>query len=143
MTSPKDPQHARELLDSGDFTCVFVCGEKVITSKTRGVKPLLNLYESGQDFSSFSAADKVVGNGAAWLYTLLKVKRLYTRIISSQAKTTLEKFNIVLDYDELVPAIFNHDQTGFCPIETAVEKCATQEDALSAIKLKLQNMRII
>jgi len=143
LTNSKDLQRAKELLESGNFTCVFVCGEKVLTSQTRGVKPLLDLYESGQNCSGFSAADKVVGNGAAWLYTLLKVKRLYSRIISSQAKTTLEKFNIAFDYGELVPAIFNHDQTGFCPVETAVKDCTTQEEALAAIKAQLHKMGII
>lgn len=143
MSNINDIKRAKELLDTGDFTCAFVSREKEITSKTRGVKPLLELYENGQDLSSFSAADKVVGNGAAWLYTMLGIKQLYARIISNEAKTTLEKFNISCECGELVPAIFNHDQTGFCPVETAVRNCRTQQEALCTIKTQLHKMGII
>lgn len=139
----KDLTKAKGLLEAGNFTCALVCGEEEFTATTRGVKPLLDFYESGKDFSNFSAADKVIGNGAAWLYTMLNIRNIYAPVISEQAKATLERYNISIEYDLLVPAIQNHAKDGFCPVETAVKGCTTQSEALNAIKNQLKKMGII
>ena len=54
---------ARDLLESGDYTCVLQKGEVSYTSKERGVKPLFDWLESSVDLRGFSAADRVVGKG--------------------------------------------------------------------------------
>ena len=61
---------ARNLLDSGDYTCVVCNGNAIYTTTQRGVAPLLNWLDSGTDLTNFSAADRVVGRGAAFLYCL-------------------------------------------------------------------------
>ena len=68
-----DLKKARLALSSGEFTCVICKNERIYTSKDRGVKPLVELYEAKTDLIGFSAADKVVGKGAAYLYVLLNV----------------------------------------------------------------------
>ena len=138
-----DLAKAKQMLKTGSYTCALVCENEFITSTKRGVLPLLELYESGCDFSKFSAADKVIGNGAAWLYTMLKIKNIYAPVISEQAKATLERYGVSLCYDLLVPAIQNHAKNGFCPVETAVKGCTTQEQAIAAIKTQLQKMGIL
>ena len=138
-----DLARARELLAAGSCTCALVCGEKEITSTERGVKPLLELYESGRDYSAYSAADKVIGNGAAFLYVLLGIKKIYCGVISADAKATLDSNGIEIIYGELVPAIINHDKTGFCPVETAVKGITEPQAALDAIKAQLRKMKII
>ena len=133
---------AKELLATGRYTCALVCGTDEATSSARGVKPLLELYETGRDYSAYSAADKVIGNGAAFLYILLGIKEIYAPIISADAKATLDRGSVNIQYDTLVPAIFNHDKTGFCPIETAVKGITKPQAALEAIKTQLQKMGI-
>ena len=67
-------ENAKELLESGGYTCVITDGDRVLTSTLRGVKPLVQFLESGRDLTGFSAADKVVGRATAYLYVLLGVK---------------------------------------------------------------------
>ena len=61
-------QKARNILESGNFTCVVCKGDAVCTTTQRGVAPLLNWLDAGTDLTGFSAADRVVGRGAAFLY---------------------------------------------------------------------------
>ena len=80
--------YAKELLEKENFTCVLWYGEHLYTSRERGVKPLLEWLDQGLDLSSFSAADKVVGKAAAFLYVLLGVSRVYASVISEAAEAT-------------------------------------------------------
>ena len=54
-----DLERAREIFDSGDYTCVLCKGEVTLTSTERGVKPLLNWLDGENVLKGFSAADKV------------------------------------------------------------------------------------
>ena len=80
---------ARHLLESGDYTCVVCKDDSVHTTSQRGVAPLLNWLDAGINLTGFSAADRVVGRGAAFLYCLLGVKevpfRQYTTSIPIMA----------------------------------------------------------
>ena len=69
-----DLEKARELLHTGEYTCALCRGNEHYTSTLRGVRPLFEWLESGNDLRGFSAADKVVGKGAAFLYVLLGVQ---------------------------------------------------------------------
>lgn len=71
-----DLKKAAEMLKNGAYTCVLCKDEEIITCAERDVKPLLDLYDSGNDLKGFSAADKVVGKAAAFLYVLLGVKAI-------------------------------------------------------------------
>lgn len=135
-----DIEKARALLDGSEYTCVLCCGEQVITATERGVAPLLRFLDEGKDLSHFSAADKVVGNGAAFLYVLLKVKRLHANVISESALQTLERYGIDVSFTTLAEAIKNRAGTGCCPIETAVSGISSPNEALAAIRKKLNEM---
>lgn len=113
-------ERAENLLKSSDFTCVCCNDTETLTSHKRGVAPLLEWFDSGISLKEFSAADKVIGKGAAFLYVLLDIKEIYTNIISKSALETLENHHISVTYVTLVNSIRNRDNTGFCPIETAV-----------------------
>ena len=90
---------AKELLENGGWTCVL-CGEngEILTSKERGVKPLLEWLkekeENGKSFQNFSAADKVAGKAAASLYAGLGVEEVYAQVMSISARRTLERYGI-------------------------------------------------
>lgn len=136
-----DLEKARLMLNDGGFTCVLCRGEELFTSKKRGVAPLIEFLDSRKDFSGFSAADRVVGNGAAFLYVLLGVRELYAAVLSRDAKTTLESAGISAEYDTLPDHIINRDKTGVCPIERAVSGIKEPADALSAIRAALKALK--
>lgn len=131
---------AMAILKDSEYTCVLCNEEDVITSTKRGVAPLLGFLDENKDYSNYSAADKVIGNGAAFLYVLLGIKKIYADVISQSALDTLKKHDINITYNVLTEAIRNRDNTGFCPIESAVSGISSPEDALIAIRNRLASM---
>ena len=136
-----DLTNARQLLDSGDYTCVLCRGDIVHTATERGVKPLLHWLDSGMDAASFSAADRVVGRATAFLYCLLGVKEVYARVMSRPAAQVLEAHGIGVQAGQMVDGIINRKGTGPCPFEAAVLTIDTPEEALAAIRSKLAQMQ--
>ena len=131
---------ARKVLESGGYTCVLCQGDAIVTDRRRGVRPLLDLLDSGENFAGYSAADKVVGKAAAFLYQLLGVEFVYAQVISQPALDVLKRFGIPTEYGTLVPAIRNRDNTGFCPMESAVLHIDDPKKALSAVKQTLSDL---
>lgn len=125
---------ARKLLLSGDYTCVVCREETVYTTTHRGVAPLLNWLDEGLDLTDFSAADRVVGRGAAFLYCLLKVKAVHARVMSHPAAEVLKAYGIEAYADTFVEGIINRAGTGPCPFEAAVMGIHNVQDALIAIR---------
>ena len=133
-------EEARSLLEKENYTCVLCRGADTVTDSRRGVKPLLELLESGRTFAGYSAADKVVGKAAAFLYCLLGVTALHAGVISQPALAVLEAAGITVRYDTLVPAIRNRTGDGFCPMETAVWSLTDPTLAPQAIQEALQRL---
>lgn len=132
---------ARNILDSGDYTCVVCREDSVYTATQRGVAPLLNWLEGGIDLTDYSAADRVVGRGAAFLYCLLGIKEVYARVMSHPAAEVLRAHNISVSADTFVPGIINRAGTGPCPFEAAVMDIQDPEEALEAIRSKRRQMQ--
>lgn len=136
-----DLTKACTLLDAGDYTCVVCRGEAVYTATERGVKPLLNWVNDGLDLKGFSAADRVVGRGAAFLYCLLGVREVYARVMSHPAAAVLEAHGICVQADTLVEGIVNRKGTGPCPFEAAVMEIEDAQIALTAIRNKMEQIQ--
>lgn len=136
----KDLIEAKNRLIEGGYTCVVIKNKQVYTSMERGVKPLLAWLDTGFDLTEYSAADKVIGKGAAMLYVLLGVKAIYAPVISEPAKQTLMQHGIEVFYDQCVDGIRNRTNTGPCPMEDAVKGIDYPEEALLAIREKLRSM---
>lgn len=132
-----DLTEAINILNSDKYTCVLCRGSAVYTSTERGVKPLLDLLDAGTDLQGFSAADKVVGKAAAFLYVLLGVKEVYARVMSEMAVCVLNDNGISAKYDINVKNIINRAGTGNCPMEEAVSGLSSPSEALKAVRLKL------
>lgn len=128
---------AASMLEEQGLTLAAVKGNETITSRERGVKPLMELIDGGKSLEGYSAADKVVGAAAAYLYVLLDVKELYAGVISRRAADILEKYRIAIEYDTLAEAIINRTGTEYCPMETAVSNAVSPENALELIRAKL------
>jgi len=129
-------EKAKEILHSGGYTCVFCNGDDVYTNTRRGVAPLLQRLDSGVDYSAYSAADKVIGRGAAFIYIILGIKQIYVKVISQPSLELLNSYGIDVEYDQLVPAIRNRDNTGFCPIESCVKGIDDPQEALQRIRAR-------
>lgn len=132
---------ARNLLDAGDYTCVVCKEDTVYTTSHRGVAPLLNWLDSKTDLNGFSAADRVVGRGAAFLYCLLGVKEVHARVMSYPAAQVLRAYGIGADADTYVEGILNRAGNGPCPFEAVVMDIQDAETALSAIRNKRRQMQ--
>lgn len=135
-----DLEIARSHLDSGNYTCVACRGETVHFATERGVKPLLNWLDSGMDMQGFSAADKVVGRATAFLYCLLGVREVYAGVMSRPAAQVLEAYGIAAHWGKLTEGIINRRGTGPCPFEAAVMDIHSSEEALAAIRRKMEQM---
>lgn len=141
-----DLERARQMLAEQELTCALILGEEVYISKERGVKPLLDCYYEKKMPAGFSAADKVVGKAAAFLYVLLGAKELYTDVLSRPALDVLRQHDIMVAYGQLTDAIRNRTNTGFCPMETAVRSVEEPKEALDRIektKLSLQKEALL
>ena len=133
---------ARELLKSNNLTCAVCKEDKAYTSTDRGVKPLVLWYESGTDMKNASAADKVVGRGAAFLYLLLGIGELYAQVISKPALELLSKNGVDVSYGILADNIINRQGNGICPFEAAVLDITDPREAYIAITQKMKEMNI-
>lgn len=131
---------ASDELTLGNYTLILYNGNEFISSKKRGIAPLLELYESGRDFSSFSAADKVVGRAAALMYVLLGIESVFALCISELALDVLNNAGISVEYGAKVNSISNRDGTGPCPMENATRNITSPHDAYEVIKKKLAEL---
>ena len=138
MQNSNDIAKAKDILTGGGFTCVLLKGDAVFSSYERGVKPLLNLLDSGESYEGCCAADKVVGKAAAFLYVLLGVKELYASVISAPALELLKRYGIDVSFDRTVEMIRNRTDTGYCPMEQATLDLSDPKEALRAIKEALR-----
>ena len=127
-------QKAKALLLDGDYTLVAICNNEILTSHERGIKPLLKLLDINMNLKGYSVADKVIGKAAAFLYVLLETDEIYANVISESALDILTENHIKTNYEILTKAIRNRDNTGFCPMETAVIDTENADEALIRIR---------
>ena len=130
-----DSERARALLsENPQWTCVLCRGEQTLTATARGIAPMMEWIECGEDLRGFSVADRVVGRAAAFLFVLAGVQSVYTAVISEPALAVLKQYALPCIYDRLVPHIINRTGDGLCPMETAVLGIDNPEDVRLAIR---------
>ena len=140
MSNNTDIITAKEILVSGGFTCVLVKDGDVHSCSERGVKPLLNLLDSGDSYVGYSAADKGVGKAAAFLYVLLGVSAVHACVISVPALNVLREYGIGVTFDFSVNMIRNRTDTGYCPMEQATLGISEPHEALVAVRAALEKL---
>lgn len=129
---------AKELLVENDYTCVFCKDNEILCSGKRGVKPLIEFFETKKSFCGFSAADRVIGAGAAHMYVLLGIKEIWANVISKEGESILTRNNVCVTYEKKVPYIINRTGDGQCPIEKCVYGISDSKEAFARIKETLQ-----
>ena len=110
----------KTVLEEGGYTCVLSDGERTLTSKERGILPLVLWLENGEELRGFSAADKIVGKASAMLYVCMGVRAVHAAVLAEEGLKMLEKYGIEAEYDVLTPHIVNRAGDGVCPMERAV-----------------------
>ena len=92
--------------------------EIVFESDKMGIIPMYEFYNSNIHGEVY-VIDKFIGMGAARLLlnSKVKVKALFTFVISKDSKELLENNNIEVVYERVVDKILNRDKTDYCPIE--------------------------
>ena len=134
----KDFQKAKEEYNSGKYTLVICKDEDIIKSDVTGIRPVMTLIDSKKDYKGYSAADKIVGRAAAFLYALLQVKNLYGETMSKGAVEILKNAGIYYEYKTLTDYIENRQKTGMCPMDEAVKDIDNPKDAYEAIRNKIK-----
>lgn len=131
-----DLDRAKTLLLADPSLGCVACNSnaETLTGTGRGVRPLLQWLAAGQSLKGYSAADRVVGKGAALLYAKLGAKAVYAETMSEAGLDTLQKQGIEASYGTLVPMILNRAGTGMCPIEQSVANTDTPDTAKPAIR---------
>ena len=128
----------RETLETKQLTCVISNNNKILfTSKDRGVKPIIDFILSFTNDDTFYLADKVIGKAAALLCVKAKINYVFTKVISSPAKTIFDKYGISYEFDSEVPAIQNRTKTDLCPMEGLAKGVETPEEMYKKIVLWL------
>lgn len=136
-----DLERAKQVLITESCTCVLCLGDRLYQSQLRGVQPLLQLLDSGENFSGFSAADKVVGKATAMLYRLLGVRAVWGAVMSRGAIEVLKDAGIKVSWDRQVAHIINRAGTGPCPMEAATAQIRDPQAALTVIRHTLQKLQ--
>ena len=136
-----DLERAKEILEQTGSTCVLCREQLVYTTDVRGVRPLVDWLDSGEDTCGFSAADKVVGKAAALMYCLLGIRSVYGTVMSDAAVKVLRRNGIEAYWGRLTEHIRNRSNTGMCPLESATMALADPEEALPVIRATLKALQ--
>ena len=134
----KDFQKAKEEFNTGKYTLIICKDKDIIKSDITGIRPLMNLIDTKKDYKNYSAADKIVGRAAAFLYSLLHIKNLYGEVMSKGAIEILKNAGIYYEYKTLTDFIENRTKTGICPMDEAVKNIDNPIDACEAIRNKMK-----
>ncbi len=141
MTENKDMLIAAELIKNEGFTLAAVKEGNIISDERRGVLPLLTLIDKGISLKGYSVADKVIGKAVAFLYVLLEAENVYALTVSDAALEVFCRYGIAINYECKAEMIKNRDNTGRCPMESAVLSTDSPEEALKLIRKRLEELR--
>ena len=133
-----DFKKAKEEFFKGKYTLVLCKNEDIIASDLTGIRPLIKLIDDKKECKGYSAADKIVGRAAAFLYTLLEIKNLYGEVMSKGAIEILKKVGINYEYKTLTDFIENRQKNGICPMDDAVKNINDAKQACEAIRNKIK-----
>lgn len=135
-----DLESCKAILENENLTCVVQCGDRILKTADRGIKPFMQWIESGENLHGAVAADKVVGKAAAFLMEKAGISAAYAAVLSEPAEDVLKNAGIMYTYSHLVPRIQNRTGDGLCPMESAVMDTDNSDTAFSALKNKLKNL---
>lgn len=137
--SPQTPGLAPAIAEirSGAQSCVVLQkGRAVYSALGMGVRPLMQLYKTGQSglLNGAIVADKVIGKAAAMLLVRGQVAGVYGEVMSEAGRAYLAAHSVPCAWGTLVPLIQNRTKDGPCPIERSVLGIDDAEEGFAAIE---------
>jgi hypothetical protein len=106
-----------EFLKGGDTLRIYHQGRLIFTSAKPGVLPLLEYARSVPREKGVTIFDRVVGNAAALLLSMISCRDVYSPLGSQLAEETLRSYGISYHFAETVPFIQNQKREDMCPME--------------------------
>ena len=132
-----------ETLHAGGYSLVVSNGGSAFAFVGRGVSDLFRLLsEQPELLRGATAADKVVGKGAAALMAIGGIKELYADVISESAYEMLTRAGIKVAYGQKVAYIINRTHTDRCPLEKLCADAGTPQECLPLIDTFVKNMNL-
>ena len=125
----------------GDHSVCFCKNGSFFTEDGRGISPLIRLIDESRDLSGYAAADRIVGKAAAMLFVKADVSAVYGRVTSAAAKEYLDSRGIPCTFGTLTEKIINRSGDDICPMEKTVTDIDDPEEAYSALKERLSQLR--
>ena len=106
------------LLHSDTYTCILCDRDRVLTSRSNGIAPLLTRIEDKEDLRGMVCADKIIGKAAAMLQA-----------------------GVAVSYGVLTDGIINRTGDGPCPMEQAVADLTDPGDAPCVLRDTLERLK--
>lgn len=132
---------AKNLILDGKATCVVVKNQQIITIESgAGIKPIITMHENGQ-LAGAMVVDKIIGKATAMILVLGGATACYGLTMSQVAVEFLKSHGVKVKYDLLVKNIINRKGDGICPMEETVANVDSPEEALTALKNKLEELK--
>ena len=107
-----------EFLRSGDSFQVYKGANLLFASKKDRLMPLLEYIDSyAPRYQQIVAFDKIIGNAAALLAVKAGCHEVYSPLGSQFAINTLDKYDIIYHFTEIIPYIQKPSGEDMCPME--------------------------
>lgn len=132
---------ATKLLQREGYSCVLMSENRVLTSRDRGIAPILQRIEEGESLQGMVCADKIIGKAAAMLLITAGVVAAYGEVMSSNAKALMEAQGIKVSYGELTERIINRAGDGPCPMECAIAAVTDPKEAPKVLRQALNEIK--
>ena len=139
----KELEDVKNLLYNRNYKIVVIKNGKVLfTSFDRGIKPIFDLQNeiNHNEIENSFIADRVIGKAAALILSELKIKGIYSELISKDALNIFINNNIEVSYKKKVDKILNRTKTDLCPIEKMSYYENNVENLLKKIKIFLNEL---
>ena len=132
---------AVEQIKSDHAACVVIRdGAVVKTADGRGIGPVLGLYDEGI-LSGATVVDKIVGKAAAMVMTAGGVTACYALTVSKTALSWFRAHGVAVEYETCVDVIINRQGDGPCPMEQTVKEIDSEDEALFALRNKMEELK--
>ncbi len=135
MSKLKDVK--KELYENNYKIIVLKNEEIIFTSMERGIKPIYDLqnYVNHELINNAYVADRVTGKAAAMVLSHLKIKGIFTELISENAIEIFKKNEIEVEYKTKVKNILNRSKNDLCP----VERISFNETDVNVLLINIEN----
>ena len=129
------------LLHSDSYTCILCDRDRILTSRSNGITPLLTRIEDKEDLRGMVCADKIIGKAAAMLLLYGGVRAVHGDVLSVRAKALLEREGVAVSYGVLTDGIINRKGDGPCPMEQAVADLTDPAEAPHVLRATLEGLK--